>query len=84
MKSKGKNAIAILVLVSLVFSTPARAVLGIGDVVFDPSNYAQAIRSFIQLQQQYAQLISIYQQTRAQYEQMVWMAKTVPVNMRAR
>jgi len=84
MKTKSLKAIAILAVIALVFASPARAILGLGDVVFDPSNYAQAIRSFIQLQQQYAQLIQIYQQSRQQYEQMLWMAKTVPVNMRAR
>ena len=52
--------------------------------MFDPTNYAQAIKSFIQLEQQYQQLIQIYQQSRQQYEQMLRMAQTVPVNMQAR
>ena len=52
--------------------------------MFDPTNYAQAIKSFIQLEQQYAQLVQIYEQSRQQYEQMLLMAKTVPVNMQAR
>src|SRR3989442_12124422 len=84
MKRKTLKAIAILALITLVFAAPARAIFGLGDVVFDPTNYAQAIRSFIQLQQQYAQLVQIYQQSRQQYEQLIWMAKTVPVNMQAR
>jgi len=84
MKSKIVKAVVLLAIFALVFASPARAILGLGDVVFDPTNYAQAIKTFIQLEQQYAQLIQIYQQTRQQYEQMVWMAKTVPVNMRAR
>jgi hypothetical protein len=84
MKTKGMNGVLILVALTLVFASPAKAILGLGDIVFDPSNYAQAVRSLIQLEQQYAQLIQIYQQTRQQYEQMVWMAKTVPVNMAAR
>src|SRR5207302_9510074 len=84
MKPKNLKAIAILALITLVFAPPGRAFFGPGDVVFDPTNYAQAIRSFIQLQQQYAQLVQIYQQSRQQYEQLIWMAKTVPVNMRAR
>ena len=84
MKSKSLKAIALLAVVTLLFASPARAIFGLGDVVFDPTNYAQAIKSFIQLQQQYAQLVQIYQQSRQQYEQLIWMAKTVPVNMRAR
>jgi len=84
MKSKSLKAIATLAVVTLLFASPARAIFGLGDVVFDPTNYAQAIKSFIQLQQQYAQLVQIYQQSRQQYEQLIWMAKTVPVNMQAR
>src|SRR6266852_6350993 len=84
MKLKSVKAIATLAVVTLLFASPARAIFGLGDVVFDPTNYAQAIRNFIQLQQQYAQLVQIYQQSRQQYEQLIWMAKTVPVNMRAR
>lgn len=84
MKSKAVTAVALLSVSILVFASPARAFLGFGDVVFDPTNYAQAIKTFVQLEQQYAQLIQIYQQTRQQYEQMMWMARTVPVNMRAR
>jgi len=68
----------------LAFVSPALAILGLGDIVFDPSNYAQAIKSFIQLEQQYAQLVQLYQKARQQYEQMLWMAKSVPVNMQAR
>ena len=84
MKKKSLKAMALLVVVAVFFASPARAILGLGDIVFDPSNYAQAIRSFIQLQQQYAQLVQIYEQSRQQYAQMLWMAKSVPVNMRTR
>lgn len=41
----------------IVLSTIARAQF----VVFDPSNYEQAIRGFIQLEQQYGQLVTTYQ-----------------------
>jgi hypothetical protein len=60
---------------------PAFGILGIGDIVFDPSNYAEAIQQLLQLQQQYAQLVQSYQMIRSQYEQMIWMAKRVPVDM---
>jgi hypothetical protein len=84
MKSRRVIVAGLLAALTLVLASPARAILGLGDVVFDPSNYAQAVKSFIQLQQQYAQLVQIYQQSRQQYEQMLWMAQMVPVNMRAR
>ena len=84
MKSKRTKAIAVSAVLALVFVSPARAILGLGDVVFDPTNYAQAIKTFIQLQQQYAQLIQIYQQTRQQYEQLLWMGKFLPASVKAR
>jgi hypothetical protein len=39
-------------------------------VVFDPTNYEQAVRDFIQLQQQYAQLVTTYQLLRQQSQLM--------------
>jgi hypothetical protein len=84
MKTKSFRVIAIFAGIALMFASPARAILGLGDIVFDPSNYAQAIRSFIQLEQQYLQLIQICQQSRQQYEHLVWMAKTLPFNMQQR
>ena len=67
-----------------VMSAPAFAILGIGDIVYDPSNYALALQRLIQLEQQYAQLVQTYQMISNQYNQMLWMAKMAPVNMAAR
>lgn len=78
-----RKAFVILAIVAAA-AVPSWAILGLGDVVFDPSNYAEAVQHLAQLQQQYMQLVQIYQQTRQQYEQLVWMARMVPVNMRAR
>src|SRR5258708_2901818 len=63
---------------------PGLAVLGIGDIVYDPTNYAQALQRFAQLQQQYAQLVQTYVMIQNQYRQMLFMAQQVPVNMSAR
>jgi conjugal transfer/entry exclusion protein len=63
---------------------PAFAILGIGDIVFDPSNYEEAIQQLVQLEQQYAQLVQTYAMVANQYAHMLQMAKTVPVNMVAR
>lgn len=61
--------------------TPARAIFGLGDIVFDPTNYLNAIEQLVQLQQEYAQLVRTYEMVRNQYDQMLWMARRVPVTM---
>jgi len=63
---------------------PSFAFLGIGDVVFDPSNYIEAIQTVLQLQQQYQQLVATYNQVRGQLDHLKRMAQQVPVNMAAR
>lgn len=83
MKRKlGKKVVVILL--STALGTPALAFLGFGDIVFDPSNYQQAVQQLLQMQQQYAQLVQTYGLIKTQYDHMVWMAKRVPVNMAAR
>lgn len=53
-------------------------------VVYDPTNYANAVLRYQQLQQQYAQLVSTYQQIRTQYLLLRQQAQLLPVNMSAR
>jgi hypothetical protein len=86
MKMNWKRAFTwtLVTFLGVGLTVPAKAILGIGDIVFDPTNYEEAIRQLIQLQQQYTQLVQTYEQIRAQYDQMIWMAKQVPVNMAAR
>lgn len=83
--SRHARRIAALVL-ALVLVTGARtdAFLGIGDIVFDPSNYAQAVEQIIRLEQQTTQLIQSYQMLRLQYEQLLRNARRVPVDMTRR
>ncbi len=78
------NKLPHLLLILVAASVPAFAILGLGDIVFDPSNLEQAIKTFAQLEQEYAQLVETYHTIQSQYEQMVWMAKRVPVDMMAR
>ena len=68
----------------LALAVPAFGILGLGDVVFDPTNFGQAVKEFAQLEQEYAELVQTYQMVRSQYEQMVWMARQIPVNMASR
>ena len=79
---KRKLAVSTLVVVSLL--VPEARIFGFGITVFDPTNWAEAVRQLVQLQQQYAQLVQTYNMIRSQYEHMVWMAKRVPVNMGTR
>lgn len=69
---------SILILIVLALAAPAFAILGLGDIVFDPTNYEEAIQQFAQLQQQYEQLVRTYQTVESQYQQMLRMAQTLP------
>ena len=79
-----KRTLFVCALVCASLTVPAVAFLGIGDVVYDPSNYAQALERLAQLQRQYAQLVKTYEMVRNQYDHMVWMSQRVPVNMSVR
>jgi len=65
-------------------AAPALAIFGLGDIVFDPSNFEEAVQQLVEMEQQYEQLVRTYNTVRSQYEQMLWMAQRVPVNMAAR
>jgi isoleucyl-tRNA synthetase len=73
--------ILLALLIAAVLVAPALAILGLGDIVFDPTNYEEAIQEFVQLSQQYVQLVQTYQMVENQYNQMLRMAQQVPVNM---
>jgi type IV secretion system protein TrbJ len=79
-----KKTMAAFAVIAAACVAPVFAIFGIGDVVYDPTNFAEAVQQLLQLQQQYAQLVQTYQMVRSQYEQMIWMAQKVPVNMAAR
>jgi hypothetical protein len=76
-----KKTVALFAVIGLAVAVPAWAILGVGDVVFDPTNLAEAVKELTQLEQQYAQLVQTYQMIKSQYNQMVWMAQQDPVNM---
>jgi len=67
---------------SLSIALPVSAQLF--GVVFDPTNYANALLRYAQLQQQYAQLVTTYQQIRTQYLLLQQQAQLLPVNMNGR
>jgi hypothetical protein len=70
-----------LVLVSAIAAPVTAQFFGI---VYDPTNYANALLRYAQLQQQYAQLVTTYQQIRTQYLLLRQQAELLPVNMNAR
>src|SRR5580765_8215716 len=53
-------------------------------LVLDPTNYANALSRYFQLQQQYAQLVTTYQQIRTQYLLILQQSQRVPVIMNSR
>jgi type IV secretion system protein TrbJ len=71
-------------LIGMSLSMPAWAILGLGDIVFDPTNFEEAVRQLIQLERQYEQLVQTYQVVRNQYDHMRRMAQQVPVHMATR
>src|SRR4051812_13815248 len=79
-----RKKLAVLAVVGATCAAPALALFGLGDLVFDPTNFEEAVRQLLQMEQQYAQLVQTYQMVRSQYEQMIWMAQRVPVSMAVR
>jgi hypothetical protein len=53
-------------------------------VVFDPTNYANALLRYAELEQQYTQLVTTYQQIRTQYLLLKQQSQLLPVDMNAR
>src|SRR5260370_14287772 len=79
-----KERIAVFAVIAAVCVAPVFGIFGLGDIVFDPTNFEEAAQQLLQLEQQYAQLVQTYQMVRSQYEQMIWMGQQVPVNMALR
>src|SRR5713226_9487506 len=79
-----KRKIIAVTFIAALCSAPALAIFGLGDIVFDPTNFEEAVRQLLQMEQQYVQLVQTYQMVTNQYQQMIWMAKQVPVNMASR
>jgi hypothetical protein len=79
-----KRKIVSFLLLFTAAASAAFAVLGVGDVVYDPAAVANLVRQFHQMEQEYMQLVATYQTVRSQYIQMIFMAKMVPAELRGR
>ena len=77
-----RKVLVILVVLAVVAGT-ASAQFGFGGIVYDPTNYHNALLRYFQLQQQLIQLRNSYAQLVAQYNFALWMAKNIQ-NMPAR
>ena len=77
-----RKKLIISAVIALGCAVPALAIFGL--IVFDPTNYEEAVQQLIQMEQQYGELVRTYQMIESQYQQMLWMARSVPVNMSTR
>src|SRR4051794_39697193 len=53
-------------------------------VVFDPTNYTNAVSRYVQLQQQYQQLVTTYQQIRTEYLLLKQQSQMLPFSLEQR
>ncbi len=84
MKKLRVRTLVVCLAITLMLVPPARAFLGFGDIVFDPTNFEQAVRQLLQMEQQYLQLVQTYRLLNEQYDHVRRMAQQVPVDMRTR
>lgn len=82
MRYIAKKSAAILIVAALVL-VPAVSRAQFGGVVFDPTNYKNALLRYLQLQQQLLQLKQTYQQVWSHYQLALQMSKNLQ-NMPAR
>src|SRR5262245_27688406 len=84
MKHRWMIVLPAAALLGMGLTRSAYAIFGLGDIVFDPSVFGQAVEQVVQLEQQYTELVETYQMVRNQYELWTRMARPVPVDMGTR
>jgi type IV secretion system protein TrbJ len=72
-----KKRIAVTTVAILLLAVPLHAVFGIGDVVFDPTSYANAVLMM-------GQLVKSYEQFQTQLNLQSFLSQVVPVDMGSR
>jgi hypothetical protein len=78
-----RSVFVISLVVALVLPVASSAQFGFGGIVYDPTNYANAVLRYNQLVQQLAQLRQTYQQVMNQYNLALQMSRNLQ-NMPAR
>src|SRR5882762_11365724 len=72
-----RKILAVVLVMGLCVGT-ASAQFGFGGIVYDPTNYHNALLRYFQLQQQLMQLRNSYAQLVSQYNLALQMAKNLP------
>jgi len=72
-----KKRITVTLLVVILLAAPLRALFGVGDIVFDPTSYANAVLMM-------GELVKSYEQLESQFNLQTFLATAVPVNMVSR
>jgi type IV secretion system protein TrbJ len=83
MKYFARKSIGCILFVMLLIPVASNAQLGFGGIVYDPTNYVNAVLRYKQLVQQLVQLKQTYQQVLNQYNHALRMSKNLE-NMPAR
>src|SRR5215470_13455054 len=83
MKFRSKRGVVVVILTLLLLPAVSEAQFGFGGIVYDPTNYANAVLRYKQLIQQLVQLKQTYQQVLNQYNLALQMSKNLQ-NMPAR
>jgi hypothetical protein len=78
-----KSAAILLIAALLILPVVSHAQFGFGGIVYDPTNYHNAVLRYLQLQQQLAQLRQTYQQVWDHYQLALQMSRNLQ-NMPAR
>lgn len=73
---------ALAVVTGVLLAAPVSAQLF--GVVFDPTNYANALLRYEELERQLTQMVQTYEQIRTQYELLKYQAQRMPVDMNVR
>ena len=69
-----KRRIVVALVALVLFALPALAIFGVGDIVYDPILYANAVVTL-------GEIVKSYEELAAQLDLQLRMAKTVPVDM---
>jgi hypothetical protein len=72
-----KKRVSVTLLVAALLAAPLHAVFGVGDIVFDPTSYANAVLMM-------GELVQTYQKLTAQLNLQTFLGTAVPVDMAAR
>lgn len=83
MKSIRSKTVAIALAVALIVPIASRAQFGFGGIVYDPTNYHNAVLRYLQLEQQLAQLRQTYLQVWNHYQLALQMSRNLQ-NMQGR